>query len=331
MATQRSTTPDAAHGPDEAAVTAADAKALASTSPASASPAAAASPTSGAPPEPAAPPGPAGRARRRRRTAFVRTVQLAIVAAFLVGWQELPNVPWVADTFSFMNTFFISSPTLVAKELWNLVSGSEGAVRIWGPFLDTILTSLAGTAAALVIGAVGGIAVSNWGILESVTRPFLVVVNAVPKVAIIPIIILLVHSDRGAAGLTAFLSVFFLAFYNAAEGASSVPREMIHNAELLGASKLRVMLRVRAPYAVAWTLAALPNAIAFGLTATVTVEIISGGSGLGYQLLLGIDNSNATLLFAIVIIVSIVGVALVLGATALRRLLLPWWESSQDR
>jgi NitT/TauT family transport system permease protein len=91
-----------------------------------------------------------------------------------------------------------------------------------------------------------------------------------------------------------------------------------------------VMLRVRSPYAVAWTLAALPNAIAFGLTATVTVEIISGGSGLGYQLLLGIDNSNATLLFAIVIVVSVVGVALVLGAAVLRKVLLPWWESSQQ-
>lgn len=264
-----------------------------------------------------------------RRRLLVRGVQLLIVVAFVVAWQYVPQIPGITDTFPFLDPFFISSPVQIAQELWYLATGSQGAVKIWGPFFDTLATSLSGTVAALVVGAVCGIAVSNWGLLADITRPFLVVVNAVPKVAVIPIIILIVRSAGLAAGVTAFVSVFFLAFYNAAEGASSVPREMIHNAELLGASKLRVMLRVRSPYAVGWTLAALPNAIAFGLTATVTAEIISGGSGLGYQLLLGIDNSNATLLFAIVIIVSIVGVALVLGATALRKVLLPWWESSQ--
>jgi NitT/TauT family transport system permease protein len=193
----------------------------------------------------------------------------------------------------------------------------------------TITTALIGTISAMTIGAICGIAVSNWGLLASISRPFLVVVNAVPKVAVIPIVILIVHSAWSAAVFTAFIAVFFLAFYNAAEGASSVPREMIQNAELMGASKVRVMLRVRSPYAIAWTLAALPNAIAFGLTATVTAEILIGGQGLGYQLLLAMLNSNATLLFSIVLIVSVVGVGLVLGATAIRAWLLPWWESSQ--
>jgi NitT/TauT family transport system permease protein len=258
-------------------------------------------------------------------------MQLMIVVVFLVAWEELPKIPGITNTFSFMSTFFISSPTLVVRQLGYLVTGGNGATPIWGPLASTLYTALAGTVAALIVGAIGGIAVANWGLLARITRPFLVVVNAIPKVAIIPIIILLVKSQTTSAAVVAFLSVFFLAFYNAAEGASSVPAEMIQNAELLGAQKLRVMLRVRSPYAVAWTLAALPNAIAFGLTATVTVEIISGGSGLGYQLLLGIDNSNANILFAIVFIVSTVGVALVLGAALLRRVLLPWWESSQQQ
>jgi len=267
--------------------------------------------------------------RKARRTVVVRSIQIIIVILLILGWQFLPGVPGIQGPFPWLNTFFISSPTLVAQQLGYLATGAQGATQIWGPFAQTILTALAGTLSAMVVGTIAGIAVSNWRMLADVTRPFLVVVNAVPKVAIIPIIILIVHDAVAAAIVTSFISVFFLAFYNAAEGASSVPREMIQNAELLGAGKLRVMLRVRSPYAIGWTLAALPNAIAFGLTATVTAEIILGGSGLGYQMLLALNNSNSSLLLAIVLIVAIVGVALVLGATALRRVILPWWESSQ--
>ncbi len=94
---------------------------------------------------------------------------------------------------------------------------------------------------------------------------------------------------------------------------------MIQNAKLLGASKWQVMWKVRWPTALEWTLASLPNAIAFGLTGTITSELFIGGQGLGYLLLLGIDNSNATLLFSIVLIVAVVGVALVLGSGYLRK------------
>jgi NitT/TauT family transport system permease protein len=259
---------------------------------------------------------------------LVRAVQLLIIAITLVSWEFIPKIPGISKKVSFLNPFFISSPSQIGRQFTYLVTGSKGSVTIWGPFAETIGTALIATFIALIIGAMGGIAVANWGVLASITQPFLVVLNAVPKVAVIPIIILLVQSARLAAGVTAFIAVFFLAFYNSAEGAASVPREMIQNAQLLGASKVRIMLKVRSPYAVGWTLAALPNAIAFGLTATVTAEIITGGAGLGYQLLLAMNYSNATLLFSIVIIVSVVGVALVLGATALRKVLLPWWESS---
>jgi ABC-type Fe3+ transport system permease subunit len=111
--------------------------------------------------------------------------------------------------------------------------------------------------------------------------------------------------------------VFFLVFFNAAAGASSVPAEMIQNAQLLGASKLGAMWKVRWPIALEWTLASLPNAIAFGLTGTITAQLFIGGKGLGYLLLLSIDNSNATLLFSIVVVVAVVGVVLVLGSARL--------------
>jgi NitT/TauT family transport system permease protein len=255
--------------------------------------------------------------------------RIAVLAVMLVGWQEVPKIPGITGVFKFEDTFFISSPTRIAKELWLLASGSDGTRPIWGALARTVLTALVGTAASCVLGAIAGLAVSNWAMLEAVARPFVVLFNAIPRIAMIPVIVLLVGGSTEADALTALTVVFFLIFYSALEGASSVPREIIQNAELLGASKLRIMWRVRWPYALGWTMAALPNAIAFGLVGSVTAEIFTGAAGLGYQLTLAIDNSNATLLFSIVVILAVIGVILVLGSTRLRRALLPWWETSQ--
>jgi NitT/TauT family transport system permease protein len=148
-------------------------------------------------------------------------------------------------------------------------------------------------------------------------------------VAIIPIIVLIVGASVTADAVAAFVVVFFIVFYNAYAGAASIPTEMIQSSHILGASKTTVMWKVRLPYAVVWTVMALPNAIAFGLTTVVTAGIFSGGAGLGYQLVLAIDSENATLLFSIVVLLAVMGVILVQGSSWLRRVLMPWWESSE--
>jgi NitT/TauT family transport system permease protein len=278
-------------------------------------------------------PAPRSQARPRivrgPRKITIRAWQVAIVVVVIVGWQWIPNIPGIRNVFDFADPFFISSPSLLVHELWALASGANGTTPIWGPLAHTVLTALLGSAAACILGAVAGLAVSNWTGLDSVTRPFIVVLNAIPRIAMIPIIVLLAKDPTTSDALTALTVVFFLVFYNAAAGASSVPTEIVQSAELMGASKVRVMWRVRWPYAMGWTLITLPNAIAFGLVGSVTAEIFTGSTGLGYDLVLAIDNSNATLLFAIVVVLAIIGVILVLGSSWLRRVLMPWWETSQ--
>jgi NitT/TauT family transport system permease protein len=259
----------------------------------------------------------------------VLALQLAVVAAILLLWQYVPDIPGIRNQVRFADPFFISSPSGVARELWLITRGAPNVPTIWAPLARTVVTALIGTAAACVLGAVLGLAVSSWVLLERVARPFLVLFNAIPRVAMIPIIILIVGASATADALTAFTVVFFLVFYNAAEGASSVPREMIQNAGLLGASNLAIMWKVRWPYAMGWTWVALPNAIAFGLVGTVTAEVFTGGSGIGYQLSLAIGDVNAPLLFAIVVVLALVGVILSIGSRWLRLRVLPWWENSE--
>lgn len=270
-----------------------------------------------------------GRKSSKQRTRTVWAYRIAIVAVVVLGWQFVQSIPGITKVFTFESSFYISSPSKIAHQLWLLMFHGTGQTQLWSPLARSVLTAILGTAVAVVLGLLAGLAVSNWSILEMVSRPFIVILNAIPRIAMIPIIVIIMGQSAKADATTAVTVVFFLIFYNANAGASSVPIEMIHSAELLGASKYGVMWKVRFPYALGWTMATLPNAIAFGLVGTVTAELFSGSGGLGYLMSIAVDNANSTLLFAVVVALAFIGVVLVLGTSALQRVLLPWWEESQ--
>lgn len=251
--------------------------------------------------------------------------RLVLVASFLAAWQWLPDVDAVRARFTFMDPFFISSPSLITQRIWDITTGANDATPIWSPLFFTLYTSMAGTAIAIAAGAFLGLLLSNSRFLERLFWPFIVALNAVPRIAIVPIIVILVGSAAKANIVTAVIVVFFLVFYNALEGGRTTPIEMIENAKLLGAGPWDIMRSVRLPLVLAWTSAAVPNAIAFGLVGAVTTEIFTGGEGIGQVLSASVNTADATLTFSVVVILTVVGVALVLGATLARRLVLPWW------
>ncbi len=270
---------------------------------------------------------------RKRHSMLVRrppvwVAQLLIAVVILAGWQWLPDVRWVTNTFNFASPFFISSPSQIAVEIWHMLIGGAHVPLLWSPLAQTLLSALLGTALGIAIGLAAGLVLSSSAYLQAVARPYVLALNAVPRVAVIPIIVLIVASAFAADVITAFTVVVFLVFFNAFEGASTVDRDIIANVKILGAGRFDILWRVRRPLAVAWTFASIPNAIAFGLVGTVTTEIFTGSSGIGQLLIAGVDTSNATLTFAVVGELTIVGVLLVVISMTLRRRVLHWMPES---
>lgn len=261
------------------------------------------------------------------RTAVVlNSARLLIVGAFLAAWQWLPQIPGIADRVSFLDPFFISSPRAVAQRVWGLTTGSGGTATLWDQFIFTVGSALIGTAIAVVFGTLIGLFLSNSDITERILRPLLVAVNAIPRIAIVPIVVIIVGSSARANIVTAVTVVVFLVFYNALEGGRSVSQEMIDNAGIMGASQREIMFRVRLPIVLGWVAATIPNAIAFGLIGSVTTEIFSGAPGIGQLLKAAVDTADATLTFSVVVVLTVTGVVLVAGTSALQQKLMPWWR-----
>ena len=254
----------------------------------------------------------------------VRVAQVLIVAAFLLGWQYLPTITVLSQSVKIFDRFYISSPTEVWQTLGYLLTGTHGIPLLWSYLAITVEATVVGAAVGLFLGALFGLVFSNSAGLSAVARPFIVLMNSVPRVAMIPIFVLLAGPTVQASAISVTATVFFLAFFNAFEGGISVRQAMLENAVLLGAGRLELMRYVRLPMVAAWTFAAVPNAISFGLVVAVTTELLAGVQGMGYLLLTSTTNVEAALTFAIIIALSVVGLVLYSVATIFRNHYLHW-------
>jgi NitT/TauT family transport system permease protein len=263
--------------------------------------------------------------RSLRRTILVHSIQVVIVAAFLAGWQWIPEIHGAAHVSPVFDHFFVSSPLRQARTLYRLATGAHNTPTIWTPFERSVVPALIGTAIAIITGGLSGLICSNWDMLNRIARPFVLLGNSVPRITLIPIFIVIAGPTSTTDIMIGFLSVFFLVFFNAYEGGVSVPPEALENIRILGASRNQELRRVRFPYVLVWTFASLPVAIGFGLTAIVTAELFTGSNGLGQLLLISVQTANADLTIAVTIVLAITGVVLIGLASLLKKRVLHWW------
>jgi NitT/TauT family transport system permease protein len=269
----------------------------------------------------------AGSARARHRPLSLRTIwswRIAVAIVFIAGWQWLPDIPGASSRVALLNPIFISSPWRTVKTLAQMTTGSNGEPLLWSYLGGTIEATLLGTVIGLILGAGIGLLFSHYETLSVIARPFVVGINSIPRIALIPIVILVVGVGRASDVVNAVLIVFFIGFYSALEGGLAVPKEVLDNAALLKASNWQVMWYIRRPYVVGWTFAVVPNAVSFGLIASVTSEILAGNGGMGYLISQSTTNLDASLAFAVIVSLSIVGMILTFGADKLRQKVSPW-------
>jgi NitT/TauT family transport system permease protein len=267
------------------------------------------------------------RARWNRRLT-ITTSQIAVLATTLAAWQYLPQINWLRKQSPIFDPFFVSSPQSVWHRLGALIHGGGGQNAIWSSLRPTLEATFLGVAIGAVAGAALGVLLSHSPRASAIMRPFLSVLNTTPRIALIPIFIIIAGATLTTSVIVSVTVTFFLIFWNAYSGGRSVRREMIQNAQLLGASNFEIMRQIRLPYVIGWTFASLPNAISLGLSAVVAAEFLTGQHGLGLLLNTSISTVDATLTFSIVVILVVLGVGLVVLTNLVSRRLLHWWADA---
>jgi NitT/TauT family transport system permease protein len=252
------------------------------------------------------------------------SLQILLAAVLLAAWQWIPSIPGAQNQVKWLNAFYISSPLRVCHELYNLFTGAHREIVIWPYFASTLEATIIGFGIGLLSGGGLGLLLSNAPRARQIVNPFVILFNSMPRIALIPILVIIAGPNKVATTVNAALVVFVVVFFNALEGGKNVPSETIANAALLGASNMQLMRFVRLPVVIMWTFAALPNAISFALLTVVTTEVLTGINGLGSLILSALTNVNANLAMAIVILLGALGLLLNGFAVLVKARVLRW-------
>jgi NitT/TauT family transport system permease protein len=173
---------------------------------------------------------------------------------------------------------------------------------------DTLWTTVLGFLLAIAGGVVLGVLIGASPLIYAGLYPLLIAFNAVPKVAIVPILMIWVGVGATPAVVTAFVISFFPIVVNVATGLATIEPEMIDVLYSLGASRFEILRKVGIPRAMPYLFASLKVAITLAFIGSVISETVGGNRGIGFLMLsAGARNDTATT-FAGLFAIAIMGV-----------------------
>ena len=236
---------------------------------------------------------------------------LAIVVAIFCLWEFA--------TWAFaVPEYVLPAPSVIAAK----IVSSWYLLLING--LVTLKEILLGFGLSVVIGIPLAIAVVYSRIFERVAFPFMVSLQTVPKVALAPILVMWLGYGIMPKVMVAFLISFFPIVISSVIGMRAAEKEMIYLVQSMGASELTTFVKIRLPKALPNIFGGLKIGMGQAVIGAVVGEFIAAEQGLGYLQLIAQVNLDTPLLFAAVVVLSLMGVTMFNIVAWVERLLLPW-------
>lgn len=243
---------------------------------------------------------------------------------------NLQNALPVAVTFIGLLVAWEAATALLGVPIYTLPAPSDiGAVMVekrWQLFEHgqiTLMESALGLGLSIALSIPLGILIVYSKLIERTVYPLLVASQAIPKVALAPIFVVWFGFGLLPKVLIAFFIAFFPIVVNTVVGLSRTPPEMIHLMRSLGASQMQILLRVRLMAAAPYIFAGIKIAAAFAVVGAIVGEFIAASKGLGYMQLVANNNFEIPLLFATLVVLSLMGIVLFYLVALVEMLILP--------
>ena len=232
--------------------------------------------------------------KQRKKTIFVIGMQIFLLVQFFVVWELLAK-------FEIIDSFIFSSPS----KMWaSFLSLSREGV-LWKHVSATLLETVVGFLSATAIGLV--VAVILWSIepLRKILEPYIVVLNALPKIALGPIIIIWVGAGKGAIIVMAILISVIITIINILNGFLSVDPDKILLMKTLSANKAQILFKLILPSNVSNIIAALKVNVGMAWVGTIMGEYLVSREGIGYLIVYGGQVFNLSLVMCATVVLTI--------------------------
>jgi len=222
---------------------------------------------------------------------------MVLLAAILLVWQAGVWLFKVPD-------FIFPGPLQIGKEF----------IEFKGPLLEaawkTFWVTMLGFGISIVVGVMLGFLIGSSRIAYTAIYPLMVAFNAVPKAAVVPILVVWFGIGLGPGILTAFLISFFPITVNIATGLATLEPELEDVLRVLGAKRWDVLVKVGLPRSMPYFYGSLKVAITLAFVGTVLAEMTAGDSGIGYLMQTAGSQQRLPLAFAGLVVIGAMAMAM---------------------
>ena len=220
-----------------------------------------------------------------------------VLAAVLLLWQLVVMLFSVPE-------FIFPSPTEIAKQF----------VEFKGPLLEaawkTFWVTMLGFGISIVVGVLLGFLIGSSRLAYTALYPLMVAFNAVPKAAVVPILVVWFGIGLGPGILTAFLISFFPITVNIATGLATLEPELEDVLRVLGAKRWDVLVKVGLPRSMPYFFGSLKVAITLAFVGTTVSEMTAANEGIGYLLISAGSSLQMGLAFSGLLVVGVMAMAM---------------------
>jgi ABC-type nitrate/sulfonate/bicarbonate transport system permease component len=240
------------------------------------------------------------------------------LSTFFVLWEifaraEVINplfFPRISDTFAAMYNGFV-----------------DGV--IWPQLSHSLTNFLIGMLISAAIGIPVGLLMGANHIVDLTLSPYVWAMTSLPRVALIPLLILILGFGNSMQLTIIVLSAVFPIMVNCMAGVKTVDPSLIRAGKVFGAGRVQMYLKIILPFTLPFVISGINQGIARGIVGMLIGELLGGGgAGLGYLLDRAGDQFDAPMLYATLIILAVMSVGLVQSMRWLERRVAPWRETS---
>jgi NitT/TauT family transport system permease protein len=214
--------------------------------------------------------------------------------------------------------FILPRPSLIFQSM------REFQEQILQHSLHTLFTTIIGFALAVIGGVLIGLAVGASQLVYVGLYPLLIGFNSIPKVALVPIIVIWFGIGTIPAVITAFSVAFFPIAVNVATGLATIEPEMRDVLRSLGANRWEILTKVGIPRSTPYLFASLKIAITLAFIGSVISETVASNRGIGYLMLSASSRFEVPLVFAGLVVVGAMGIGMYVICVLFERRMTGW-------
>jgi ABC-type nitrate/sulfonate/bicarbonate transport system permease component len=196
------------------------------------------------------------------------------VAVFLITWELVGNV------FQLINPMFMSAPSLIFKAGWEMFRSGE----IYHDLYVSGIEFVGGYALAAVVGIPFGILTGWYKRMSYIFDPFVNAMNATPRVALLPLVIIWLGIGIMSKVGIIFLGAVFSILINTRDGVKTTPANLLNAARSFGASEWMVFKTVVVPSTIPFILTGLRLAVGRALVGVLVGELYAATAGIGFMI-----------------------------------------------